>query len=68
MAGVLGMLLVVAPGSLFSGNVMATGHVPRPARSATKKHVGYAVVLLLVPLLIFEASSSGGWSVSTRLI
>jgi hypothetical protein len=68
MAGELGTLLVVAPGALFSGDAMTAGHLARPARSSIKKHVGYAAVLLLVPFLIFEASSSGGRSDSTRLI
>jgi hypothetical protein len=67
LAGVLGMLVVEAPDSLLSGDAMAPGHLVRPVRSAGKKHVGVAGMLLLVPFKTFEESSSGGWSASTRL-
>lgn len=67
LAGVPGMLMVVAPGSLLSGDAMAIGHLSRPGRSAGKRHVSVVGVLLLVPFKAFESSSSGGWSASTRL-
>jgi hypothetical protein len=67
LAGVLGMSVVEASGSLLSGDAMAAGHLVRPARSAGKKHVGATGVLLLVPFKTFEDSSSGGWSASTPL-
>jgi hypothetical protein len=67
LAGVSGMSVVEAPGSQLSEDVMAAGHLVRPACSAGKKHVGAAGMLLLVPFKTFEDSSSGGWSASTRL-
>jgi hypothetical protein len=45
LAGVLGMLVVVAPSSLLSGDVMAACHLVRPVRSMGKKHVGAAGML-----------------------
>jgi len=60
--------MVVAPGSLLSGDMMAVGHLFWLVRSAGKNHVGVAGVLLLVPFKTYESSSSGGWSASTRLI
>jgi hypothetical protein len=67
LAGVLGISVLEAPGSLLSGDAMAAGHLVRPVRSAGKKHVGVAGMLLLVPFKTFEESSLGGWSASTRL-
>jgi hypothetical protein len=59
LAGVLGISVVEALGSLLSGDAMAPGHLARPVRSAGKKHVGVAGMLLLVPFKTFEESSSG---------
>jgi hypothetical protein len=62
----LGLSTVEASNILFSGDVMAFGHVFRPVRSASKVCVGVVGVPLWVPLKI-RASSSGGWSASTTL-
>jgi hypothetical protein len=39
-SGVSGLLVVEAPDPSFSGDVMATGHLPRPRCSAITTHVG----------------------------
>jgi hypothetical protein len=66
-SGVKGLLVVEAPDPSFSGDAMATGHLPRPGRSAITKHVGISDVLLLVPLKTFDVPSSARWSASRRL-
>ena len=45
-----GVSVVEAPGSQLSGDAMAAGHLVRPVRSASKKHVGVAGMLLLCRL------------------
>jgi hypothetical protein len=65
LAGVLGMSVVVAPGSLLFGDAMTAGHLVRPVRSTGKKHVGIAGMLLLVPFKTFKDASSGRWPAST---
>jgi hypothetical protein len=50
----------------FSGDAMASSHLVRSARSASKVRAGVAGVPLWVPLKNC-VSSSGGWSASTRL-
>lgn len=59
--------MVEASDIRFFGNMMAVGHLVRPACSAASKmRIGDAVVLLWVPLKICVCSS-GGWSAATRL-
>ena len=66
LSGDLGLSTAEASDIRFSGDVMAFGHLVRPARSASKLCVGIAGVPLWVPLKIC-VFSSGGWSASTRL-
>jgi hypothetical protein len=62
LSGKLGLSMVEVSDILFSGDVMALGHLVRPARSASKVCVGVAGVPLKICV-----SSSGGWSASMRL-
>jgi hypothetical protein len=64
ISGDLGLVLLVASDSFFTGDAMVVGHLARPARSTTSQHVGLFGMLLLVPLQNSEATSSGGWSAS----
>ncbi|CAN6217767.1 unnamed protein product [Urochloa humidicola] len=66
LAGVLGMLMLVASDFLKSGDAMAFGHLFRPVRSTERMHTSAAGVLLLVPWKTFQSSSSGGWPASAR--
>lgn len=65
-SGELGPSTVEASDIRFSDDVIAVGHLVRPARSASKMRVGVAGALLWVPFKIC-VSSSGGWSAATRL-
>jgi hypothetical protein len=67
LAGVPGVSVVETSGSLLSDVEMAASHLVSPVRSAGKKHVGVAGMLLLVPFKTFENPLSEGWSASTRL-
>ncbi|CAO2177745.1 unnamed protein product [Urochloa humidicola] len=49
-SGALGLLVIEVPDPLFSGDVMAIGHLARPVRSAITRHVGVPNMLLMVPL------------------
>jgi hypothetical protein len=62
-----GVSVVETSGSLLSDVEMAASHLVSPVRSAGKKHVGVAGMLLLVPFKTFENPLSEGWSASTRL-
>jgi hypothetical protein len=53
---------------LLSGDVMAFGHLLRPERSTTSKHIGVSDVILLMPMKTFDVPSSGGWSASMSLL
>ena len=66
LSGELELSTAEASDIRFSGDVMAFGHLVRPARSASKLCVSIAGVPLWVPLKIC-VFSSGGWSASTRL-
>ena len=52
LSGELGQSIAEASDIWFSGNVMAFGHLVRPARSASKVCVGFAGAPLWVPLKI----------------
>jgi hypothetical protein len=56
----LGKSTIVASDIWFSGDAMASSHLVRPARSASKVRVGVAGVPIWVPLKNC-VSSSGGW-------
>jgi hypothetical protein len=56
-SGKLGLLVDEAPDSLFSGDVVAAGHLAQPGHSTITKHVGVSDVLHLValkPLMFFR--------------
>jgi hypothetical protein len=55
LSGELGLSVVVTPDALFSGDVMAIGHLLRLVRSTSKMCVGDVDVLLLVPLKIVSS-------------
>jgi len=45
-----GLLVIETPDPLFTGEMMAFGHLDWPVRSVIKRHVGLPDVLLMVPL------------------
>ena len=66
--GVLELVLCEASDSFYTGEVMAVGHLARPALSTTSRHVGFSGVLLRGPFQNFEAASLGWWSASGHLL
>jgi hypothetical protein len=50
LGGAPPLVLLVASDLFFTGDVMVVGHLARPARSTTSRHVGLFGMLLLVPL------------------
>jgi hypothetical protein len=67
-SGKLGLLVDEVPDSLFSGDVVAAGHLAQPGRSTITKHVGVSDVLHLVALKTSDVLSSGRWSASRLLL
>lgn len=55
---VLGLILFVVSDSFYTGEEMAVGHLARPVRSTSTRHVGFPDMLLLVPLQNCEVASS----------
>ena len=45
-----GLLVIETPDPLFTGEMMAFGHLDWPVRSVIKRHVGLPDVMLMVPL------------------
>lgn len=63
-----GLLVDEAPNSLFSGDVVAAGHLAQPGRSTITKHIGVSDVLHLVALKTSDVPSSRRWSASRLLL
>ena len=65
-SGGLDLLVIETPDPLFL-KARTVSRLARPGHSATTKHVDIPIVLLLMPLEIFDIPLSGRWSASRRL-